>query len=151
MNDERVLTLEDVREAALAALAEAGDHVYKPPYPKLGGVCVYTAPGGAPSCLIGHVWSRVDEELFSEALERERTSYWRSSFTAATAMRWYPERYTPAAKQWLVDVQMYQDTLIPWSEAIRRADENYLSEEFGDLEGTEYDDQVRASLERMTP
>lgn len=77
MSSATVITEEQVTEAFKAVIAQYGeDTVYIAPgadHPNSGAQCFYADPEtGEPSCVVGHIISRISEELFGRVKEYER-------------------------------------------------------------------------------
>lgn len=97
--------------------AERPDYIYKNAdnnYPwKVG--CVYFTKDGNPSCLIGHALA--DFGLLNGQPDICGTS------SINNVVKQYGWEIDSRELEWLVDVQMFQDSLKTWGQAVALADE----------------------------
>jgi hypothetical protein len=109
------------RSKAIAALEEAvaekgEDYVYRTDNP--GGQCYYSVDG-EPSCIVGHVFAKLDQELFRDVADWE-ARYHQSMSVRTVRTRW-PSRMDYDALEALSMAQVYQDAGRTWGQAVKAA------------------------------
>lgn len=120
------LDLDKARELVSLAIAEKGeDYVYVNERGVSGGACynVHTDPDGnlTPGCLVGHA-------LYLGGIPLASMGGLRMTSAAGSLLGDLRDEgllsRSPAAVEWLLDVQLAQDDGKTWGEAVAIADEN---------------------------
>lgn len=113
-------TNEQVLTVARDIVAEFGeDYVY----PNLADGCSYTNEEGSPSCIVGHIVSRLDPGAFSRIIELETPS---DEYTVRAYFSWSALHmndtvgtdFTESQQIALSGAQKEQDTGNTWGEAL---------------------------------
>jgi len=109
------ITVADVKRVTEEILAEYGeDYVY--PEALRTTRCIYADPiSGVPSCIVGHIASRLDPELFEvmQAWDRRSTPHPPTSPWVAFSERGLPTRFVSE----IFEAQAAQDMGKPWGKA----------------------------------
>lgn len=128
-------TYEDVIEAAREVVAEKGasysyeyplveyeDEETGEPHMMESPECLYAAPDGAPSCIVGHVVAKLDAEAF-EQLKRAEIRYGAEVAGKLTKLEYLPEDFWDVeAETAMAYAQAKQDSGRPWGEALDAAE-----------------------------
>lgn len=107
----------DLIRAVREVAADNPDRIYQAPDPQ---VCEYADTAGNPLCLIGHALHRLGR------LEQAANVGNEENIAAILVYDWQDEvKSTRTQRDWLHSVQKAQDTLQPWGEAVRTADQQH--------------------------
>lgn len=125
----------ELAKAARRIASERPEHVYRSEsYDEIhdeNNGCHYTEKSGELGCIFGHAMAALGKPLPAARTE-DSNDISGMTGTYISSVDWhrafgldynYEEGLTPVVA-WMRDVQRHQDDMVPWGEAVRRADED---------------------------